>query len=71
MIDNALNEIEREGFALVDTMEQVSQVIDAASERWPVTTEKYGWDCVPHYDEKQKRWRFQVKGLSPFGTPEE
>ena len=71
MIDRALAEIEDSGSTLVDTMEQAGLVIEAASERWPVTTERYGWDCTPHYDETQKRWRLEIRCLTTFGLPEE
>ncbi|MCX7781959.1 MAG: hypothetical protein N2491_13845 [Negativicutes bacterium] len=66
-----ITELREQGYTLVDTMEQVSQVIEVAAVQWPVTTERYGWDCVPFYDDKQKRWRFQVRCLAPFGVPDE
>lgn len=71
MLERALQEIEQNGYTLVDTMEQAGDVLDAASARWPLTTERYGWDCSPHYDEVQKRWRLQLRCLTTFGLPEE
>lgn len=71
MIERLLAAIEDCGSAYVDTLEQAGAVIEAASERWPLTTARYGWDCRADYDDGQKRWRFQIICLSPLGLPEE
>lgn len=71
MIAQLLADIEECGITYVDTMEQAGAIVDAASERWPATTERYGWDCRAAYDDGQKRWRFQIACLAPLGLPED
>ena len=69
MIERLLAELEEGSTAYVDTLEQASAVIEAATLRWPETTALYGWDCRADYDDRHKRWRFQIVCLTPFGIP--